>query len=624
MDSDLSYQKYMLYKNKYLKLKNNLSQKGGVVEWGIGLENEVAIVKKLITEESGTSFASYLDSDQKTVYSFEEKKTYKILEIINITELLKSDKTLYPSTGGTRDGSGIYSYIFSSTHDPAIELLKSDIEKKFNIYKDYFLASPSLSETNTLKNFIIQNMKYGTLFEDTTYGISMVEIVTFNYKNTSIDKITNELLAKRDLTFNIIGIILLLKKVIRSIDEISYFDILDNKYYEFVKMKKESGYRYVMDYLGSYHINLSLPVDIINSSINYGQDPANRDIIFKELHKRWAIAIQFIEPLLVATYSIPDFHSIGDNHKYARASFRLQIVTTSFLNSSDIMNKGISIDRTNPSPNLLMFTATDNNLKTNFGETYGKMRSNIKTYFNPSLDNPIGADFRRAGDTGDTSGREAKKNLGFEFRILDVFDPKYLNEIMAILYVLFIYIDIKGINNEPSNNLYKAFTDNPYNNPVISKNIVEIFKEGWNTVISNDYVLLLNDNLKLNLISGSIAYHAFDLLDIIYGTMLATVSESINNPKYVYFKTILPTIIPKYLTNLNRSYWRMIYNNSQCSQNIDKLLLNHKKVFHYGEFEKIVKSTCGELIAHDTNDIMYALVDNKKLNYQNGIIRLNP
>jgi len=616
------YTKYISYKNKYLNLRKSLSQSGGVLEWGIGLENEVAIVKKLKTDESGASFNSFLDADQKIVYAVEDKKLYKIMEVLNITEILKADKTLYPllKNGGVRDGSYVYTYLFETTYDASIEFMKTAINNKFNGYAHLFSNDPS---KNTLKNFVSKNMKYGTLFEDTTYGIAMVEIVTFNYKNTSVDKIIAELLAKRDLIFDIIALILIIKKIINTKDEISYFDILSDKYYEFIKMKKGTGYRYVMDYLGSYHLNLSLPVDIVDPSINYGQDSANRDIAFKELHKRWAIAIQFIEPLLVATYSIPDFHSIGDNHKYARASFRLEIVTTSFLNSTDIMTNGISSERTNRSPNLLVFTAPESNLKDQFGSTYGQIRSNIKTYFNKNLENPIGADIRRSIETEeDMSGREAKKNLGFEFRILDVFDPKYLSEILSILFVLFIYIDIKGINNDITNKSYHAFTDNPYNNPIISKNIVEIFKEGWNTLITPDYITLLNTNLKLNLLPGIPPYHAFDLLEIIYSSMIATVEPSLNQPKYTKLKDILPVTIPSHLTNLNRSYWKMIFDHSPCSENIKKRVTEYKRVFTYEEFKKLINDACGSIVAQDADDIIYALVDDKKITYVNSTVRL--
>ena len=91
-----------------------------------------------------------------------------------------------------------------------------------------------------------------------------------------------------------------------------------------------------VDYLGSYHITMTLPC---HDNIT--------DEHFVELHRNFGKQVQMIEPLLIASFFSPDPESVGDHGKRVEGSFRVMSTGWGNFGGSDLRNldKGVEIGR---------------------------------------------------------------------------------------------------------------------------------------------------------------------------------------------------------------------------------------------------------------------------------------
>lgn len=274
-------------------------------------------------------------------------------------------------------------------------------------------------------------------------------------------------------------------------------------------------------YLGSYHINVTLP-----------HAPNLSDKTFIEMHQTAAMGLQWIEPLLMSVLGCPNPASVLDGHQITEMSVRHSEEPRAMAISSDLAS-GFSEERTLESfvgqHNMLSDKARfhadlkhlqfpiDKELQllrepgrfdpTNFKDIRrsAKMISTrlkrrisklplwLKLIFRnagssplalkhfirhryatlfPStkLFPPIGHDFRR-----DLDGKGTAFRFGFEFRLLDYFPPEYLVDVLRLLFYV-----MDSTAATPPHNAFEAES--------IHKQYILVILEGWNTRVRSDYL----------------------------------------------------------------------------------------------------------------------------------------
>jgi len=299
---------------------------------------------------------------------------------------------------------------------------------------------------------------------------------------------------------------------------------------------------------------------------------------FDALHQLWATCIQFIAPLIVATYSTPDMASIGDGGQYTEASFRLINAQFTFLNSTNIKEMGIAQSRSiNPQKSI-------------YSDMYQKFEYDPPFKKNKAI--VYGVDFRKDPEKGD--------NFGLEFRILDTFNPKILKEIIALLFLLADHLRNQNISLHT--------LDNPWNNKIMNQIIVKIFKQGWNARIPHEYIQFINKNLKLSLIpSGASGTKAYNLLVDIYNNLRTT------RPKTWTHLVFAGEALPEKLTNLSRLHWNFFLNamKESFADDLHKVVtwLQRNPSATKEQLSQKILKVFGNQFDEDVEDLIYYLTD---------------
>ena len=198
----------------------------------------------------------------------------------------------------------------------------------------------------------------------------------------------------------------------------------------------------------TYHINITLPTKL-DSSGNI-QNPEK----FKSQHANAIRAIQWIEPLIVCIYGSPDILHVLNPH-YAQGSQRLAFSRYIGLGTynTDTMEKGKLLDTFNYKSTNTYFT---------------KMHVN-SPYAPPET---IGYDFNY----------NKFKNHGIEFRILDWFPEKHLEDVINLLVLICQHSLLYPIPDPQENEMWKNFCASSIMNgytaqvsPALYLKIYEIF-----------------------------------------------------------------------------------------------------------------------------------------------------
>lgn len=248
--------------------------------------------------------------------------------------------------------------------------------------------------------------------------------------------------------------------------------------------KEDSTDKVYTDYMGSYHLTITLP---------HTQDISLNDFI--DIHRNFANQLQWLEPLL-----IPLFFSADDNigkPKTIKGSYRVMRVGWGNFAGSDVRRFGEGIGRYSNIPNEwrknLEFDGIDklkwceNTVHTEPGAV-SSLSSDFRTFGAVDKKRP----WHRESGAGMTVGN------GIEIRIFDNFDVFQLYSLTVLIAVV------------AENSRVHKFNQYVYQDPDWILALQTIMRDGWLASISPAFVDKLRAALGLEIDNGKTRYE--DLL----------------------------------------------------------------------------------------------------------------
>jgi hypothetical protein len=327
------------------------------------------------------------------------------------------------------------------------------------------------------------------------------------------------------------------------------------------------------DYLGSYHLTITLP---------YNNKMTNNAFI--KMHQNFANQLQWIEPLLMTAFFSCDDTAVGTSKKKVRGSFRVMRVGWGNLAGSDIRKFDKGIGRY---ANIKTYWRTGldfydiEKLKLCAGVTIPEpgaisaLSTNFRTFGAPDPEHP---DERKSGSPMTIPN-------GIEFRIFDHFPTDYLPELCKLV----ILVAENSRKLETNKYVYK---NGPW------KNMVKvIMEEGWKAFISKDIIKELREVLGLKIKTENL--QALNVLNVISNELY----EKNKNGDWTYLmldKDSLksPPKLPKinqrswelgFLIKMNReshilNSWNLIL---RSIKNYEKFTLEEFEDMYYKAFNKV-------------------------------------
>ena len=372
------------------------------------------------------------------------------------------------------------------------------------------------------------------------------------------------------------------------------------------------------DYLGSYHISLTLP--FLNTTTTEE---------FIDNHVNLANILQWIEPLLITAF----FTSIDkcgyEKNKY---SFAYRPTNTGWGNfaGSDVRLFKTGIGRYAKTP-------------TYWRENFKFYQSdNLKHCLKPSPSaikekgiTSLSSDFRTFGlaSNGERlSGAGMTLGNGFEFRIFDNFNPIYLQYLNQLIILM------------AENSRVKKCDEYVYENKCWIKTIQNIILNGYKAELDTEYIDLLRKHLDLKLNTKSII--AKDIFDVLYKELLNKNNNGLwyrimyskfenekicpnlyDNLIFIKNKKIQKIILP----DINKESWQfgfMLKCNSDkkllTEFNLLSIYLKSMKIVSIELFRKLVLKFFGKKWSENIIDIAYFYdsLNNVKLEKnENGTIK---
>jgi len=435
--------------------------------------------------------------------------------------------------------------------------------------------------------------------------ILMPEIITTNFSNRSIDSIWKELIKLEEHYISIqmknphtkqkVAIYgPLVTHLCGSSSEILVPEepTIKSKEYIFKKDK-------MIDYLGSYHITITLP---------HTRDISTND--FVKMHQNMAQQIQWLEPLLVTAFFSPTQSAVGNSeHNEPEGSYRVMTIGWGNFGGSDLRKMGTNgLDR-GSSYKSSLWRKTLNFKGTKKLNECAKVAPN---QYKKSKSIHTG-DFRTFGIekdlekcnklynpsdcvTGRADGKPMAPPFGMEIRIFDHFPSEYLLDLIRIILLI-------GCNAQRHQPKDYVNSDRRW---IIA--LRSIMRDGWNATVDSKYITALRTNLGLPVNTSSML--AFDIFKQI-------VHELYEVNKDAYFNKIMnehperEPVVPQ----INRMCWEMAFAN-KFNINIIKFLKSNfhsNQVVSISEFTKIFKENDPEnfrYLSNDINDLLYAMETN--------------
>ena len=439
----------------------------------------------------------------------------------------------------------------------------------------------------------------------TRVPILMPELITTNFANRTIDSIWKEIINLEDhyvkiqmknphtkqkvakygpLTTHLCG----------SNSEIlvPQEPTINSKEYVFKKHK-------MIDYLGSYHITITLP---------HTRDIDTKD--FVKMHQNMAQQIQWLEPLMVTAFFSPTQSAVGNpENNEPEGSYRVMTIGWGNFGGSDVRKMGTTgLDRGSS------FKHSQWRKTMNFKGTK-KLNECAKTapsQYKRSKSIHTG-DFRTFGIEKDfekckklynasdcendrADGKPMAPPYGMEIRIFDHFPSEYLIELMRIVVLI-------GCNSQRHQATEYVNSDKRW---ILA--LRSIMRDGWNATIEPKYITALRSNLGLPVNTSSIL--AFDIFKQI-------VHELYEVNKDAYFNKIMnehPEIEPV-VPSINRMCWELAFTNKFNIKIINFLKSNFhsNQIVSLSEFTNIFKTSDPDdftYLANDISDLLYALEKN--------------
>ena len=427
--------------------------------------------------------------------------------------------------------------------------------------------------------------------------VMMPELISTNFSNRTIDSIAKEII---DLEKHYIDIHMKNPHTKQKVDLYgpltTHFcgassEILVPEHPTINSKKYKFKTERMTDYLGSYHITITLP---------HTQNISTKE--FVKMHQNMAQQLQWIEPLLVTGFFSPTQSSVGDPNE-PEGSFRVMSVGWGNFGGSDIRKMGTEglTRATNIKStwrNGIEFTGTK---KLNYcSETAPPQYKTAKSVhtgdfrtFGFEFDIPKCEKLYNPNDCPRADGKPMEPPYGMEIRIFDHFPAEYLIELLRIVVLL------------AANSQRSPPTEYVYKNKIWKDAIHSIMRDGWNAIVDTAYVSTLRKNLGLPIHTMSTL--AYDVLKQIVKELFEINKDSFIN-KIMNENIEKEPVVPE----INRMCWDMAF-----TQHFNIKVINFlKRSFHnkqdvsITDFTKMLKDD-GVLDfqnwKHDLNDLLYAL-----------------
>lgn len=316
------------------------------------------------------------------------------------------------------------------------------------------------------------------------------------------------------------------------------------------------------DYTGSYHMSLSLPSDpdgwiLRDESVLLDRDTcappqesprgtkpqaerldeADEEMEKREqwiqAHSNFANMIQWIEPLLVATFGAADGQAICDSGLYTEGSFRTMSTGWGVPGTTDVRTfKDIGTGRYVTSGFDWLFPNATDALPNGYRES-----------ISGCIEEGMGADIRIKSKNADPL-LPMNVSQGIEIRIFDNFPIEHLPQ--AYRFVVLV---------AEASRMYTV-SEFIYNNMDWSSAMQEVMKEGWNAILPEGYVsglvkaLNLPEDVIHTLGTNS---QAFDVFQVVYRSLWDTHADGMWTHLLL---DEVPQSIPAF-SNPNRESWEI-------------------------------------------------------------------
>ena len=444
----------------------------------------------------------------------------------------------------------------------------------------------------------------------------MPEFITSNPicsvgKNRNILNMTHEIIEAKERFYKIIMQDPKTRKLVKTYGELCEYPfamsryiktplkIKDNKY---IFEKKKNKNVLHTDYLGSYHVTMTLP---------YKSDITKKSFI--KMHQNFANQLQWLEPLMLTAYFAGDENAPGQMMNYPRAGYRPCIIGWGNLAGSDIRLFSKGIGRYAKTPiywrnNKLKFKETDK-LKPCFPASPMAKKEKAIT--------SLSSDFRTFGDNPENpseriSGAPMTVGNGIEFRIFDHFSDKYIKHLM-------ILIGLVAENSRVTET--KGYV---YENPIWIAAVHNIMRNGYKAELSKKYIDLLRKKLDIPIQTKSII--AFDVFKKIYEELW---DKNINGEwSQIFYALNLPNKSVIQFPEINKKSWQFAFmtklnrnKNLLRKFNILTKYLNKVKNIKFSDFQKAIKDIFGKQWENDIVDIAY-FYNSMKYNIVNNAVEL--
>lgn len=511
-----------------------------------------------------------------------------------------------------KNKKNITDFTIFNSFNPVLRILKNKDKYKLKLIDQHFLEEIPFEPTGRKCNgkWVIKKTPFNMPEFITTEPFS-----TLKEGKKSIELYCDEL---QDLELRFYHLLLkdpIVNKQIKKYGALTSFPFSMTDYLSIPKNTNTSIYKFDKDknkdnkiyteYLGSYHITITLPYTNKTSNIN-----------FIKKHSNFANQLQWLEPLLVTSFFSSDQKAVGTIKKRVKGSFRVVRVGWGNFAGSDVRKFNEGIGRYSDIPTYwrddLEYYEKDK-LKPCLTPTppakreggISALSSNFRTFGSTDPDRPWHRE----------SGAPMTKPNGIEFRIFDHFPIKYLKDLCRII----IYIAENSRVTETKKYVYK--------NKNWINTMHNIMLNGWSAEIDINYINDLRKNLGLKINTNSII--AYDVFKVIVKELF----EKNKDGDWTYLmldkKYIKPPIVPE----INRKSWQLGFimklNRDKkildAFNNLIKNLPNNniyiKKEFEdyiYNEFNinneslNVIKNKW----KNNINDIAYFMEDN-------GIIKIN-
>jgi len=439
------------------------------MHWGLGIEHEVNFYEPDPVSVQGSTVKERFGKDLKVkdtrdrklmVEMFEPQESYEVIVRYPISVVYLAIKYgLLPQLLKPQSVEFL-NYFETLRQNPSF----TKWEKKFSTqgkFKGETLDLINEMTREALPKVTASTTQLEQLAERITLDFSnlglYVEFVTKNFENATVGGIVAELEAAEALFLTLAKALTGSAIAPAKFGNTALIQINHDMY-----GNRLPSPRLFTDYNGSYHINITLP--FLKSE---QQRP------FLERTRAAMLVIQWVEPLLMATYGQPDPFSFGDDDKFTEASFRMLNNRHSALATQDVSEDADVVEQlTKGSLTLRQVTNPPQ---------YRKEIYDILTgYLEPRA---IGSDFRRDPE---------KTAFGFEYRTTDHFPTKYLPSLIRILILLsdHSYVLWKDAQLPQDPRFHKTFT-------AVTN---AIFVEGWNALLTQKHIDTWRDMLSLPLI----------------------------------------------------------------------------------------------------------------------------